>query len=108
MDKNDEEKNRLKVIRERLESHIMSTFHGKEMWYQEKRLQYKGTPDITTDAWGVTVHFECKRAQPVHLSGRWDFIIAYADYIGAAYAGWSLSFECPHPEWEEEHDEEGE
>ena len=67
---------------------------------------WQGIPDITTDAWGVTVHFECKRAQPVHLSGRWDFIIAYADYIGAAYAGWSLSFECPHPEWEEELDEE--
>tara|TARA_B100000902_G_scaffold190355_1_gene182003 strand:- start:587 stop:913 length:327 start_codon:yes stop_codon:yes gene_type:complete len=106
MEENDAEKARLKAIRERLESHIMSTFQGKEMWYQEKRLQYKGTPDITTDAWGVTVHFECKRARPVHLSGRWDFIIAYADYIAAAYAGWSLSFECPHPEWEEEHDED--
>ena len=77
MEEKDEEKNRLEAIREKLESHIMSTFQGKEMWYQEKRLQYKGTPDITTDAWGVTVHFECKRAQPVHLSRRWDFIIAY-------------------------------
>ena len=55
MEEKDEEKNRLKAIREKLESHIMSTFQGREMWYQEKRLQYKGTPDITTDAWGVTV-----------------------------------------------------
>ena len=33
--------------RANLESHILTTFDGKEMWYQEKRLQFKGIAKIT-------------------------------------------------------------
>ena len=85
-----------------LEEHILTTFNGQEMWYQEKRLQFKGIAHITTDEWGVVVRFVSEDRAPLSLSGRWDFIIAYKNHLGAQYAGWSLDFECPYPEWETE------
>ena len=43
--------------RHELESHIIDTFDGNEMWFQERRLQFKGVPHITTDEWGVSIRF---------------------------------------------------
>jgi hypothetical protein len=65
-----------------------------------KRKQLKGIANITTDDWGVQVTFVSENHRPISLSGRWDFIICYADHLGAQYCGWSLDLECPYPEWE--------
>ena len=100
MDLNKDQKRLLKEKRNKLELHILSTFDGKEMWYQEKRLQFKGIANITTDEWGVCINFKCENKKTFHLSGRWDVIIAYTNHIGAQYCGWSLDFQCPYPEWE--------
>jgi hypothetical protein len=96
----EDEKDRLNGIREQLERNILTTFNGKEMWYQERTLQVKGIAHITTDEWGVSVNFESENREAVSLSGRWDVIIAYSNHLGAQYCGWSLDFECPYPEWE--------
>ena len=100
MERSEDLKELLNEKRANLEAHILTTFDGKEMWYQEKRLQFKGIANITTDEWGVSIRFECENQKTRSLSGRWDVIIAYADHIGAQYCGWSLDCECPYPEWE--------
>ena len=84
--------------RHELESHIIDTFDGKEMWFQERRLQFKGVPHITTDEWGVTISFESENFRSLSLSGRWDVIISRSSGLGAHYAGWTLSLDCPYPE----------
>ena len=33
--------------RQELETHILDTFNGKEMWFQERRLQFKGVPKLS-------------------------------------------------------------
>jgi hypothetical protein len=84
--------------RHELESHIIDTFDGNEMWFQERRLQFKGVPHITTDEWGVTIRFKSENFRTLSLSGRWDVIISRNSGLGAHYAGWVLSFDCPYPE----------
>ena len=92
-----EERARLSGIKERLEAHVAS-FDGREMWYQERMLQFQGTAHITTDEWGVRVRFESDNFRTLSLSGRWDFLLAYSDSLGAVYCGWRLSLECLYPE----------
>ena len=84
--------------RHELESHIIDTFDGNEMWFQERRLQFKGVPHITTDEWGVSIRFKSDNFRTLSLSGRWDVIISRNSGLGAHYAGWVLSFDCPYPE----------
>ena len=84
--------------RHELESHIIDSFDGKVMWFQERRLQFKGVPHITTDEWGVTIRFESENFRSLSLSGRWDVIISRSSGLGAHYAGWTLSLDCPYPE----------
>ena len=91
------ERARLSGIRERLEAQVAS-FDGREMWYQERMLQFQGTAHITTDEWGVRVRFESENFRPLTLSGRWDVIVSYSNGLRAQYCDWSLCFECPWPE----------
>lgn len=84
--------------RHELESHIIDSFDGKVMWFQERRLQFKGVPHITTDEWGVTIRFQSENFRTLSLSGRWDVIISRSSGLGAHYAGWTLSLDCPYPE----------
>ena len=91
------ERARLSGIRERLEAHVVS-FDGREMWYQERMLQFQGTAHITTDEWGVRVRFESENFRTLTLSGRWDVIVSYSNGLRAQYCDWSLCFECPWPE----------
>ena len=84
--------------RHELESHIIDSFNGKVMWFQERRLQFKGVPHITTDEWGVAIRFESENFRTLSLSGRWDVIISRSRGLGAHYAGWTLSLDCPYPE----------
>ena len=93
----EEERVRLSEIRQRLEAHV-TAFDGREMWYQERMLQFTGIANITTDEWGVRVRFESENFRTLTLSGRWDFLLVYSESLGAQYCGWSLSFECPLPE----------
>ena len=44
--------------RKELETHILDTFNGKEMWFQERRLQFKGIPRIPPNEWGGRIKFE--------------------------------------------------
>ena len=88
---------KLREIRDRLEAHV-SSFNGREMWYQERHLQFKGIAHITTDEWGVRVRFESDSFRTLTLSGRWDILLAYSDSLGAVYCGWRLSLECLYPE----------
>ena len=92
-----EERARLKEIKERLEDQV-SSFDGREMWYQERLLQFQGTAHITTDEWGVRVRFESENFRTLTLSGRWDVIVSYSNGLRAQYCDWSLCFECPWPE----------
>ena len=92
-----EERARLSGIKERLEAHVAS-FDGREMWYQERMLQFQGTAHITTDEWGVRVRFESANFRTLTLSGRWDVIVYYSNGLRAQYCDWSLCFECPWPE----------
>ena len=91
------ERARLSGIRERLEAQVAS-FDGREMWYQERMLQFQGTAHITTDEWGVRVRFESENFRTLTLSGRWDVIVSYSNGLRAQYCDWSLCFECPWPE----------
>ena len=84
--------------RRELEAHILDTFNGKEMWFQERRLQFKGVPKITTNEWGVSIKFESENFRTLSLSGRWDIIVSYKNGLGAQYAGWTVCFDCPYPE----------
>ena len=93
----EETRTKLRDIRQKLESHVTS-FNGKEMWYQERLLQFEGTAHITTDEWGVTIRFVSENFRTLTLSGRWDVLLAYSDSLGAVYCGWSLSLECLYPE----------
>ena len=92
-----EERARLKEIKERLEDQV-SSFDGREMWYQERLLQFQGTAHITTDEWGVRVRFESENFRTLTLSGRWDVIVSYSNGLSALYCDWSLCLECPWPE----------
>ena len=92
-----EERARLSEIKEKLEAHVTS-FDGREMWYQERMLQFQGTAHITTDEWGVRVRFESENFRTLTLSGRWDVIVSHSNGLGAQYCDWSLCFECPWPE----------
>ena len=94
----EETRTRLSEIRSELEPHI-ATFDGREMWYQERRFQFQGVAHITTDNWGVRIRFESDNFRTLTLSGRWDFILAYSDSLGAQYCGWTLSLECLYPEF---------
>ena len=93
----EETRTKLRDIRQKLESHVTS-FNGKEMWYQERLLQFEGTAHITTDEWGVRIRFVSENFRTLTLSGRWDFLLAYSDSLGAVYCGWTLSLECLYPE----------
>ena len=93
----EEERARLGEIREKLEPHV-ANFDGKEMWYQERMLQFQGTVHITTDEWGVRVRFESENFRTLTLSGRWDIIVSYSNGLRAQYCDWALCFECPWPE----------
>ena len=84
--------------RKELEAHILDTFNGKEMWFQERRLQFKGVPNITTDEWGVSIQFVSENFRTLSLSGRWDIIVSYKNGLGAQYAGWTVCLDCPYPE----------
>ena len=66
----EDEKDRLNGIREQLERHILTTFNGKEMWYQESTLQVKGIAHITTDEWGVHVNFESENPEAISLASQ--------------------------------------
>ena len=56
--------------RKELEAHIMDTFNGKEMWFQERRLQFKGVVNITTNEWGVSMRGgQCASTA---LTQRWE------------------------------------
>ncbi len=88
-------KNQLKDIREELEEHILDAFDGKEMWFKEGVIQVNGVAHITTNEWGVIVNFVSEHCESFRVCGRWDIIIAYNNYLGAQYCGWSLDFECP-------------
>ena len=92
-----EERERLKKIKQELEDHVAS-FDGREMWYQERMLQFQGTAHITTDEWGVRVRFESENFRTLTLSGRWDVIVSHSNGLRAQYCDWSLCFECPWPE----------
>ena len=92
-----EERARLKEIKQELEGHVAS-FDGREMWYQERMLQFQGTAHITTDEWGVRVRFESENFRTLTLSGRWDVIVSYSNGLRAQYCDWSLCFDCPWPE----------
>ena len=92
-----EERARLSGIKESLETHVAS-FDGREMWYQERLLQFQGTAHITTDEWGVRVRFESENFRTLTLSGRWDVIVSYSNGLSALYCDWSLCLECPWPE----------
>ena len=93
----DETRTKLRDIRQKLETHVIS-FNGKKMWYQERLLQFEGTAHITTDEWGVRIRFVSENFRTLTLSGRWDFLLAYSDSLGAVYCGWTLSLECLYPE----------
>ena len=88
---------KLSEIRQKLEPHVNS-FNGREMWYQERRLQFEGTAHITTDEWGVRIRFVSDNFRTLTLSGRWDFMLAYSESLGAVYCGWTLSLKCLWPE----------
>ena len=92
-----EERARLSEIKQKLEAHVTS-FDGREMWYQERMLQFQGTAHITMDEWGVRVRFESENFRTLTLSGRWDVIVSYSNGLRAQYCDWSLCFECPWPE----------
>ena len=93
----EETRAKLSEIRQKLEPHVRS-FNGREMWYLERQLQFEGVAHITTDEWGVRVRFESDSFRTLTLSGRWDFLLAYSDSLGAVYCGWRLSLECLYPE----------
>lgn len=99
MEVNEELKEKLAPLRQRFESHILNIFHRQDVWYQQKRTQLNGSAQITTDDWGVSIRFENSQHDDILLSGRWDYLVVYADRLGAAYSGWSLTTFCPHPEW---------
>ena len=92
-----EERARLSGIKERIGAQVES-FDGREMWYQERMLQFQGTAHITTDEWGVRVRFESANFRTLTLSGRWDVIVSYSNGLRAQYCDWSLCLECPWPE----------
>ncbi len=88
---------RLSEIRQDLEG-LLTTFDGREIWYQERLLQFTGIAHIATDEWGVTIRFESENFRTLTLSGRWDVIVAHSNGIRAQYCDWSLCLECPWPE----------
>ena len=88
-----------KARRERFEQHILEVFDGQEVWFQEKKVQLLGKATLLTDEWGVRVNFESAEREAFSVSGRWDYLVVYADRLGAAYSGWSLTTFCPYPEW---------
>ena len=53
MEINDELESSLAPVRERLEKHILTTFHQKEMWFQQRRIQQSVKVSVITDSWGV-------------------------------------------------------
>ena len=99
MDTEEEIKQKKKALRERFEQHILDNFDGQEVWFQEKRVQLVGEAKILADDWGIHVNFESEEGEAFSVSGRWDYLVVYADRLGAAYCGWSLTTFCPYPEW---------
>lgn len=99
MDTEEEIEQNKKVRRERFEQHILEVFDGKEVWFQEKKVQLLGKATLLTDDWGVRVNFDSGGEEAFSVSGRWDYLVVYADRLGAAYSGWSLTTFCPYPEW---------
>lgn len=87
-------------IRKKLESTILSNFHMKKVWFQERHMQWRGVAKISTDEWGVRVRFESENHRTLFLSGRWDVILASSNYLGAQYCGWTITSECLYPELE--------
>jgi len=101
------ERSELDGIRKKFEEMILRNFHMKEMWFQERHLQWKGIVKISTDEWGVRVRFESENHRTLFLSGRWDVILASPNHLGAQYCGWTITSECLYPEWESAlHEEE--
>ena len=88
-----------KALRGRFEQHILDNFDGQEVWYQEKKVQLIGEAKIQADDWGIHVNFESLDGEAFSVSGRWDYLVVFADRLGAAYSGWSLTTFCPYPEW---------
>ena len=99
MDAEEEIKQKQKALRERFEQHILDNFDGQEVWFQQKRVQLVGEAKILADDWGIHVNFESEEGEAFSVSGRWDYLVVYADRLGATYCGWSLTTFCPYPEW---------
>ena len=93
VDINDELESSLAPVRERLEKHILTTFHQKEMWFQQRRIQQSVKVSVITDSWGVWVTISPVDGESFLVSGRWDFLVVYTNRLGALYSGWSLTFE---------------
>ena len=93
----EDEEDRMSEIRQRLEP-LLRSFDGREMWYNERLLQFQGIAHITTDEWGVRVRFESENFREIKLSGRWDILVPYSNGVSAMYCDWSLCLECPWPE----------
>lgn len=99
MDSEAEIEQKKKALRGRFEQHILDNFDGQEVWYQEKKVQLIGEAKILADDWGIHVNFESLDGEAFSVSGRWDYLVVFADRLGAVYSGWSLTTFCPYPEW---------
>ena len=91
------EEMKIKEKREEFESLIQS-WNGIEMWFQERRLQFPGRVEITTDDWGVSITIISEYFRKLSVSGRWDILSVWSSGMSALYSGWTLNKEMIVPE----------
>lgn len=91
MGKNTERITSAKAKRDRLEDHIVDTFHEQRVLFEEGRIRFHAVAHVTCDAWGVSVRLDVEVDNgSLTVSGAWDVLVVRGRRMGAAYVGWGI------------------
>ena len=70
---------------------IVLSWNNSVMDFEEGRIRARGTVEITTNDWGVTIMLTSDSFdKPVRLSGVWSILSVGESSISSAYTNWYL------------------
>ena len=92
MSTNSDENRTSEALRARFEPHLMETFHGHRVLFEEGRIRLHATAQLECDEWGVSVRLEPENdREPFTVSGAWEILSVWRNRVGAPYVGWGIS-----------------
>ena len=92
MKESTDDDNETEQKRARIEPHLMATFHGQRVLFEERRIRKIAVATLTCDEWGVPIQLDPEDDnEPFTVSGAWSILSVWANRVGAAYVGWGIT-----------------